>query len=468
MRAYYNEIDGYAAQWLRNLIEQDLIADGDVDTRSIVDVTPNDVKGYTQCHFFAGLGGWSGALRRSGIWPDHRPVWTGSCPCQPFSVAGKQGGFADERHLWSHFRYLIAQCRPATVLGEQVAAAADWVRLVRGDLEAMDYAVGIVPVEAASAGAYHLRDRLWFVAHDECAGRQRGIVGNEFGFAESCGMGNANGAGLAVGPIEDQQRGSVRSEGATAAAAGDRDAVVGVTDQCGWPAGNGAVEAARHGGAVAADDSGLGWAVSYDGKARRVESDFRLLAHGFSVRVDGLRSEHIAEAETKVMLYGQKTTQRPAKILSALWQRVLSEPSPYDALGEQAGICQAEILLAFLRKLDWSCSEGDVSLPSEKEFEEAVRSMRQRTAATRASRQRESRGQSPEQHSDSLYVLSWFLAQDAAQAWARYRRENAAPMALLENDAPNRVQKLRAFGNAIDLRPATAFVQAVSESLEGA
>ena len=98
-RAYYNEFNPYAAQWLRNLIDAGLIAPGDVDNRSIEDVTPADLLGYTQCHFFAGIGVWSAALRGAG-WADDRPVWTGSCPCQPFSSAGKGAGFADERHLW--------------------------------------------------------------------------------------------------------------------------------------------------------------------------------------------------------------------------------------------------------------------------------------------------------------------------------------------------------------------------------
>lgn len=52
--AYYNEIDPYAAQWLRNLIAAGHIAPGDVDERSIEDVKPDDIKHYTQCHFFAG------------------------------------------------------------------------------------------------------------------------------------------------------------------------------------------------------------------------------------------------------------------------------------------------------------------------------------------------------------------------------------------------------------------------------
>lgn len=57
MRAYYNECEPFAAQWLRNLVSAGLIAPGDVDERDIRDVHPSDLKGYTQCHFFAGVKG---------------------------------------------------------------------------------------------------------------------------------------------------------------------------------------------------------------------------------------------------------------------------------------------------------------------------------------------------------------------------------------------------------------------------
>jgi site-specific DNA-cytosine methylase len=123
--AYYNESDGYAAQWLRNLIAAGSIAAGDVDERDIRDVCGDDLRGYGQCHFFAGIGGWSYALRLAG-WDDGRPVWTGSCPCQPFSAAGKGEGGSDARHLWPHWFRLIRECRPAVVFGEQVAAAIGW------------------------------------------------------------------------------------------------------------------------------------------------------------------------------------------------------------------------------------------------------------------------------------------------------------------------------------------------------
>ena len=163
MTAYYNEIDPAAAQWLRNLIEAGLIAPGYVDERSIEDVYPSDLRGFTQCHFFAGIGVWSHALRSAG-WGDDRPVWTGSCPCQPFSAAGKGAGFDDERHLWPAFHHLIQECRPAVVIGEQVASkdADPWIDLVCTDLEALGYAFGAVPFPSAGIGAPHIRDRLYW------------------------------------------------------------------------------------------------------------------------------------------------------------------------------------------------------------------------------------------------------------------------------------------------------------------
>jgi len=165
MAAYYNEIDPYAAQWLRNLIKAGLIADGEVDERSIEEVQAYELKGFTQCHFFAGIGGWSYAARLAG-WDDDRPLWTGSCPCQPFSAAGKQRGTSDERHLWPVFYELIRQSNPLVVFGEQVASrlGRDWLAGVRADLETVGYAVGAADLCAASVGAPHIRQRLWWVA----------------------------------------------------------------------------------------------------------------------------------------------------------------------------------------------------------------------------------------------------------------------------------------------------------------
>jgi DNA (cytosine-5)-methyltransferase 1 len=169
MTAYYNEIDPYAAQWLRNLIAAGHIAPGVVDERSIQDITPNELEQYTQCHFFAGIGIWSLALRRAG-WPDERPVWAGSCPCQPFSAAGAGAGFDDERHLWPDWFHLIDQCRPSAIFGEQVEAAIrhSWLDLIQTDLEAIGYACGAVGFPAAGVGAPHIRQRLYWMGNSGC------------------------------------------------------------------------------------------------------------------------------------------------------------------------------------------------------------------------------------------------------------------------------------------------------------
>lgn len=168
MSAYYNENDPFAAQWLRNLIAARLIAPGEVDERSIVDVRADDLKGFTQCHFFAGIGGWSYALRLAG-WPDDRPVWTGSCPCPPFSSAarGRRSGFDDPRDFWPQWFNLISAITPRTVFGEQVAHGSTWIDRTSTNLEAMGYEVGAAVLPAISVGKDHTRPRVYFVGHSD-------------------------------------------------------------------------------------------------------------------------------------------------------------------------------------------------------------------------------------------------------------------------------------------------------------
>jgi DNA (cytosine-5)-methyltransferase 1 len=172
MAAYYNENDPKAAAWLRELIKQGYIAPGDVDSRSIEDVRPSELAGYAQCHFFAGIGGWSYALRLAG-WPDDRAVWTGSCPCQCISSAARGNNTAIDR--WPDWRPLIVSRRPLTIFGEQVASEPSWFDEVCNDLETVGYAVGAAVLPAVSIGADHIRNRIYFVGDSHGGSQSRRV-----------------------------------------------------------------------------------------------------------------------------------------------------------------------------------------------------------------------------------------------------------------------------------------------------
>lgn len=331
--AYYNEFDPYAAQWLRNLIKAGHIADGEVDERSIADVHADDLKGFTQCHFFAGIGGWSLAARLAG-WPDELPLWTGSCPCQPFSVAGKGKGQDDERHLWPAFFDLIKARRPPVVMGEQVAAAVgkSWLDGVFTDLESIGYATGAAVVPACAVNAPHRRDRLWFVAdnlgnsqHDgQSASAFRGcdaqaVQHNSQGQDSSKQFTGASASGNVSSSIMADTTSGGRDEGQSddtrmhqrveAQGSAGRFALNGngysnvANTECGGQPRQGQLArsvnstASCNGQADRADDdsSGTFWhGAEYiagpDGKARRIEPSIRLLAHGVPARVGALKA----------------------------------------------------------------------------------------------------------------------------------------------------------------------------------
>lgn len=277
MTCLYNEIEPYAAGWLRNLIDAGHLPPGRVDETDVRDLDADALP--ETCHFFAGIGGWPLALRMAG-WPEDLPAWTGSCPCQPFSQAGKGRGFDDERHLWPYWRAAIGYRRPAVVFGEQVASPAGrtWLARVRADMEALGYAVGAADLCAAGVGAPHLRQRLWFVALAGGDGREilaqarlhdQGQSGDDApGRGDPGGMGDAHGAGVQRRPggvpgAEEE------ISGAGAPAGGD--------------------ESLDAGSGLDAWD-GATWVVCRDGKARPIEPGILPLAHGVPRRVGKLRA----------------------------------------------------------------------------------------------------------------------------------------------------------------------------------
>jgi DNA (cytosine-5)-methyltransferase 1 len=166
--AIYNDNDAHACAWLRELIADGLIEPGEVVERSILDIDADELPDRGPVHLFAGIGGWSYALRLAGV-PDGSDVWTVSCPCQPFSSAGKRRGTDDERHLWPAVAGLVAERQPPIIFGEQVASADGraWLAGVRADLEALGYRCAAADLCAAGVGAPHIRQRLFWVADAE-------------------------------------------------------------------------------------------------------------------------------------------------------------------------------------------------------------------------------------------------------------------------------------------------------------
>lgn len=320
--AYYNENDPYAAQWLRNLVAGGLIPDGDVDDRSIADVQPDDVRGYAQCHWFAGLGGWAYAARLAG-WPDERPIWTGSCPCQPFSVAGKGRGADDERHLWPDFFRLIRACRPAVVMGEQVAGTAGygWLDGVCADLAGEGYASRGVDIPACSVDAPHIRSRIYWIAADlEDAdlllpeqpsgdgprpGRptsgwarlepaRRGELVSAIALADAENLHEPSnrsfaGSGGARSKSEGLEQLTGRGSICTLADADQSSATQEREQRSGELSGFGGNPKARpcRNGTFWSDAE---WLIGADGKQRRAEPGIRLLASGVTARVAKLRA----------------------------------------------------------------------------------------------------------------------------------------------------------------------------------
>lgn len=302
--AYYNEIDPYAAAWLRNLIAAGHLPPGEVDERDIRDVASDDLRQFRQCHFFAGIGGWALAARLAG-WPDDRELWTGSAPCQPFSVAGKGKAQADDRHLWPDLFRLIRSCRPAVFMGEQVAAAVgkDWFDGVRADLDSIGYACGGVVVPACAVDAPHRRDRLWFVADAELQHRPHSLSSardhgdsNRRQQDTSASSGHCRSGAMADAYCE---RGQVHSHSGWREERSAAREISGSSGACDGAMADtyesGASEEQTERGREQCRSGVHPWArhsllVGADGKARRVEPGIRLLAHGVPARVGKLRA----------------------------------------------------------------------------------------------------------------------------------------------------------------------------------
>ena len=453
MSAFYNEIEPYAAQWLRNLIDAGAIAPGVVDERSIEDIKPSELTEFTQCHFFAGIGGWSYALRLAG-WPDDRPVWTGSCPCQPFSAAGKKAAFQDERHLWPSWRHLINESRPTTIFGEQVAngAGKPWLDLVSNEMEQMGYAFGASSIPACSVGTPGLRQRTWFLANSGSKASERitgsisgkeapersqrvengSVVNGHSDGGEAGNMANANIDRLEAWSETTQatrHRHTVESNGGL-----DRDAP---TDeaQSFW--------------------RDADWLYCTDGKWRPVEPGAQQMVDGLSRSMGRLRS---LGKEKEVIEHAATSSGFRNEVLRAM-QCGYDPQEIWFAAGRCLGIPKATLLLAHLCQHSGELGSffNCFSPRGQQESSESLQPMHgSQTEDARSSQRWKFSEQCSQQLGDALSQLS--------QESAPFRESIAAVSGFtafpLADGIPKHVDKLRAYGNAINPYVAAAFIQA--------
>ena len=472
IRVFYNDTDPFCCAWLSNLMDKGHVRPGKISDKSIADLTPEEVRPYELAHFFAGIAGWDHALTLAGWRFDGRVTWTGSCPCQPFSAAGKGDEFADERHLWPAWFRLIRECRPPVLFGEQVASrvALAWFDHVAADLESAHYAVAAADLCAASAGAFHIRQRLWFVA-DADAGRWAGERGRGDGKERAAGPGAADsladaleyrlGSGSGDERGQEGAGGEHRHDAERCGGLGDAERARfqgGIFEDVSRARG----EAVRGqpqqsgGGAGAWDD--VEWIACRDGKNRPTQPGIFPLLDGISGTLASVFS--IPERSwMEVVEYGARSQTNPDEILRMVRARVLAAQSGQgSATGMRVEFPSPALLLTFLQCVDaarhgTAVERGSAKARSEI-IERAVRSVRDDGGSVHSPCRWEPEEQFAGQPATTVQQLSFLLACRAASFGAAAVAAHAQAI---------RVGALRAAGNAIVPQVAAQFVRAVME-----
>ena len=99
-------------------------------------------------------------------------ILTGGFPCQPYSVAGKQKGTADDRYLWPEMFRVIKEVQPTFVIAENVRGIINIqdgmvFETVCSDLESEGFEIQTFIIPAAGVGAPHKRERVWVVGYSK-------------------------------------------------------------------------------------------------------------------------------------------------------------------------------------------------------------------------------------------------------------------------------------------------------------
>lgn len=122
-------------------------------------------------------------------------IITGGFPCQPFSVAGNQGGEEDDRYLWPEMLRIITQARPTWVVAENVTGIIPMaLDTVQTDLENKGYTTRSIIIPACSKNAPHRRDRVWIIANNRGERMERIVTHKIQGKPEIQGGKNGGGS----------------------------------------------------------------------------------------------------------------------------------------------------------------------------------------------------------------------------------------------------------------------------------
>lgn len=175
------------------------------------------------------------ALDRAPVWDDLTAfdgfAWRGlvdcvtaGIPCQPYSLAGRREGHADERALWPELVRIVEECEPAFVFIENVPAFLKHFGPVWECLSGVGFQFAPPLFQTATyGGAPHLRKRVFILAaHPDRAGiwLESGWLGGASGRGSSVAgdiddlLADAGGAGLEVGSQRGVGRRHLRHEGA--------------------------------------------------------------------------------------------------------------------------------------------------------------------------------------------------------------------------------------------------------------
>jgi DNA (cytosine-5)-methyltransferase 1 len=452
MKIYYNEIEPFAVEYLKILMTYGELPYGFIDDRHIQLINPVELLEYDQCHFFAGMGGWAYALSLTE-YKEVKSLWTGSCPCQPFSTAGKQKGKSDDRHLWPHWFKLIKECRPQLVFGEQVASAIKfgWLDTVYDDLERENYTVRATVLPASSIGKPHRRERLWFVGNTEHPGFSTSKVTGSEGQA-----------------IPDHKEGQdITSE---PAGAGSASYVADTFDE--GLQGYGKPIKLTHEERREGEErhsSEISFLLCPDGKYRLVEYNFYLLVDGLSVRLADVYSRINWEAKKEVEKYASANKIPTTEVLRMVQQNYDSEKVQWETTG-CGSIYPSEILQSFVFSLSpaqYSSSiKSSLTKTGGEDSAGVLRSVSIHQIFSSTSCGYESYEQLYGEPSNSLHALSLFLACCAEAIEFARRNSYGKNISLLQKGQPGGVGMLKCLGNAIVPQVAAEFIKASFEEIK--